>query len=52
MSIAVNERKDMVKNGDNRITVLDYDDPNVSDKVVSIIQFYVGVVNKLVWRKN
>ena len=28
-----------------------YVDTNVSDKVVKIIQSYVGVVNKMVWRK-
>ena len=28
-----------------------YTDTNVSDKVVKIIQSYVGVVNKMVWRK-
>ena len=27
-------------------------DENVSTKVVRIIQSYVGVVNKIVWRKN
>ena len=42
---------DMVKNGDNGIPVPDYVDTNVSDKVVRIIQSYVGVVNKVVWRK-
>ena len=41
----------MVKNGDNGIPVPDYVDTNVSDKVVRIIQSYVGVVNKMVWRK-
>ena len=29
----------------------DYVDENVSMKVVRIIQGYVGVVNKMVWRK-
>lgn len=43
---------DMVKNGDNGIPVPDYVDTNVSDKVVRIIQSYVGVVNKMVWRKG
>lgn len=43
---------DMVKNGDNGIPVPDYTDINVSDKVVRIIQSYVGVVNKMVWRKG
>ena len=27
-------------------------DENVSDKVVRIVQSYVGVVNKMVWRKG
>ncbi|MBE5907617.1 MAG: UDP-N-acetylglucosamine 2-epimerase (non-hydrolyzing) [Lachnospiraceae bacterium] len=43
---------EMVKNGDLGIPVPDYVDTNVSDKVVRIIQSYVGVVNKMVWRKN
>ncbi len=42
---------DMVKNGNLGIPVPDYVDTNVSDKVVRIIQSYVGVVNKMVWRK-
>lgn len=42
---------DMVKNGDNGIPVPDYVDTNVSSKVIKIIQSYVGVVNKMVWRK-
>lgn len=29
-----------------------YIDTNVSDKVVKLIQSYVGVVNKMVWRKE
>ena len=32
--------------------VSDYTDTNVSDKVVKLIQSYVGVVNKMVWRKD
>ena len=43
---------EMVKNGDLGIPVPDYVDTNVSDKVVRIIQSYVGVVNKMVWRKD
>ena len=43
---------EMVKNSDNGIPVPDYADTNVSDKVVKIIQSYVGVVNKMVWRKD
>ena len=43
---------DMVKNRDLGVPVPDYTDTNVSDKVVRIIQSYVGVVNKMVWRKE
>lgn len=39
------------KNG-GAIPVPDYVDLNVSDKVVKIIQSYVGVVNRMVWRKD
>lgn len=42
----------MVQDGNNGIPVPDYVDENVSDKVVRIIQSYVGVVNKMVWRKT
>lgn len=37
--------------GNFGIPVPDYTDENVSDKVVKIIQSYVGIVNKMVWRK-
>ena len=49
---AVDTAVEMVANGDNGIPVPDYIDENVSDKVVKIIQSYVGVVNKMVWRKD
>ena len=49
---AVDTAVEMVKDGDNGIPVPDYVDENVSDKVVKIIQSYVGVVNKMVWRKS
>jgi len=39
------------KNG-GAVPVPDYVDENVSDKVVKIIQSYVGVINKMVWRKQ
>ena len=42
---------EMNKNGDYGIPVPDYIEQNVSTKVVKIIQSYVGVVNKMVWRK-
>ena len=42
---------DLIKDGHQGIPVPDYTDENVSTKVVRIIQSYVGVVNKMVWRK-
>ena len=42
----------LIKNGQPGIPVPDYVDENVSTKVVRIIQSYVGVVNKMVWRKE
>lgn len=51
---AVDLAVDMIRceaNG-GAVSVPDYTDLNVSDKVVKIIQSYVGVVNKMVWRKE
>ncbi len=41
----------LIHDGFPGIPVPDYVDENVSTKVVRIIQSYVGVVNKMVWRK-
>jgi UDP-N-acetylglucosamine 2-epimerase (non-hydrolysing) len=41
----------MWQNGDAGLTVPAYSDENVSTKVVKIIQSYVGIVNKMIWRK-
>lgn len=41
----------MNREGDCGIPVPDYQDNNVSTKVVKIIQSYTGIVNKMVWRK-
>lgn len=49
---AVTTAVEMNKNGDFGIPVPDYTEENVSTKVVKIIQSYVGVVNKMVWRKS
>lgn len=51
---AVDTAVEMVKAEENggAISVPDYTDINVSDKVVKLIQSYVGVVNKMVWRKE
>ena len=48
---SVDTAVELVKNGDYGIPVPNYSDENVSTKVVKIIQSYVGVVNKMVWRK-
>lgn len=45
VAVAMNRNKDL------GIPVPDYEDENVSDKVVKIIQSYTSVVNKMVWRK-
>ena len=49
---AVDVAVEMNNNKDLGIPVPDYVDENVSDKVVKIVQSYVGVVNKMVWRKK
>ncbi len=43
---------ELIKDGNHGIPVPDYVDENVSTKVVRIIQSYVGVINKMVWRKE
>ncbi len=48
---SVDTAVEMTRNGDHGIPVPVYVEENVSTKVVKIIQSYVGVVNKMVWRK-
>lgn len=48
---SVDTAVELVKNGDYGTPVPNYTDENVSTKVIKIIQSYVGVVNKMVWRK-
>ncbi len=43
---------EMNKNGDLGTIVPDYKEENVSSKVIKIIQSYVGIVNRMVWRKD
>ena len=43
---------EMHANGDDPYPVPAYTDENVSTKVVKLIQSYVGIINKMVWRKN
>ena len=49
---AVDLAVEMHKNGDDGLTVPAYSDENVSTKVVKIIQSYVGIINKMIWRKE
>lgn len=42
---------EMTRNSHNGLPVPDYIDLNVSNKVVKIIQSYVGIVNRMTWRK-
>jgi UDP-N-acetylglucosamine 2-epimerase (non-hydrolysing) len=49
---AVDLAVEMHRNGDDGIVVPAYADENVSAKVVKIIQSYVGIINKMVWRKQ
>ena len=42
----------MHANGDNACEVPAYTDDNVSTKVIKLIQSYVGIINKMVWRKE
>ena len=49
-----NEEKEVVeepKTEPTTIPVPAYTDENVSTKVIKLIQSYVGIVNKMVWRK-
>ncbi len=41
----------MHANGDDSVVVPAYCDENVSTKVIKIIQSYIGIINKMVWRK-
>lgn len=38
-------------NGDDPVDVPAYTDVNVSTKVIKIIQSYVGIVNRMIWKK-
>lgn len=48
---AVDTAVEMNNEGDHGLPVPNYEDENVSTKVVKLIQSYTGVVNKMVWRK-
>ena len=42
----------MHANGDDAVSVPAYTDNNVSAKVIKIIQSYVGIVNRMIWKKS
>ena len=48
---AVDLAVSMHQNGDDGLKCLAYTDENVSTKVIKLIQSYVGIVNKMIWRK-
>lgn len=49
---AIDTAVSMNQDGALGLPVKDYQDENVSNKVVKIIQSYTGIVNSMVWRKN
>ncbi len=49
---AIEMAAEMREEGLGGIPVPDYTDENVSSKVVGIIQSYVGIVDRFVWRKD
>lgn len=49
---AVDLAVSMHLNGDDSVDVPAYVDNNVSAKVIKIIQSYVGIVNRIIWRKE
>ena len=51
MDQAVDTAVELCKDGQHGIPVPDYVDENVSTKVVKIVQSYVSIVNKMVWRR-
>ena len=48
---AVDMAVEMHRSGDDACDVPAYVDENVSTKVIKLIQSYVGIVNKMIWRK-
>lgn len=48
---AVDLAVSMNQNGDVSTSVPAYADTNVSTKVIKIIQSYVGIINRMIWRK-
>ncbi len=49
---AVELATEMHNNGDKGTSPQAYTDENVSVKIINIVQSYVGIVNKIIWRKD
>lgn len=49
---AIDTAVQLCQDGQHGNPVPDYVDENVSTKVIKIVQSYVGIVNKMVWRKS
>lgn len=49
---AVELATSMYANEEDTCEVPAYTDTNVSTKVIKLIQSYVGIINKMIWRKN
>lgn len=49
---AVEITRTMWEKGERGVPVIDYIDENVSTKVIKIIQSYVSIINRMVWRKS
>jgi UDP-N-acetylglucosamine 2-epimerase (non-hydrolysing) len=49
---AVDLAVSMHANGDDACPVPAYTDDNVSTKVVKLVQSYVGIINRMVWKKS
>ena len=49
---AVDTAVSMLRDGATGTVVPDYVAPDMSDRVIKIIQSYTGIVNRVVWRKN
>lgn len=48
---AIELSRSMKENQEPRLTAIDYQDTNVSTKVVKIIQSYTSIINKVIWDK-
>jgi len=52
MNQAVKLTRSMWENEDRAVCILDYQDENVSSKVVKLLQSYTEIVNRVIWAKE